>query len=141
MMATILSGYFQWCFRVSAVSFLIVSWGSSVWVVWSVFVKLQVAVFPAVSRSYFCVGVFHGDILLFMSCSILGNVLVAISNFQLSLYLYYYLLLFSLCIHVQCFCNCNCHIPLCLYLYIYIYIYIYIYTIHVSVCVYVCVPA
>ena len=96
MVATI-SGCLQWFFRVSAVLFLGVSWGTLVWV--AVFIKLQATVFPAVSSCFqlllcWC---FPGDILLFRSSSILGHFLVAISYFYLSLYLYYHPLLFSLC--------------------------------------------
>ena len=94
MMATILSGYLQQFFRVSAVLFLGISWGHRFG--WAVFIKFQGTVFhPALSSQSFCVGVFSGDILLFRSGSILGHFLVSISYFYLLLYLYYYPLLFS----------------------------------------------
>ena len=58
MVATILSGYLQWFFRVSAALFQGVSWRHQRRSV--VFIKLQASVFPAVSSQYFCVGVFLG---------------------------------------------------------------------------------
>ena len=56
MMATILSGYLQWFFRVSTVLFLGVSWRHQCGC--TVFVKLQATVFPAISSQCFCVSVF-----------------------------------------------------------------------------------
>ena len=58
MMATILSGYLQQFFRVSAVLLLGVSWRHRCG--WAVFIKLQATVFPAISSQCFCVGVFLG---------------------------------------------------------------------------------
>ena len=57
-MATILSGYLQWFLRVSAVLFLGVSWRHRCG--WTVFIKLQATVFPAISSQCFCVGVALG---------------------------------------------------------------------------------
>ena len=56
MMATILSGYLQWFFRVSAVLFLGVSWRHRCG--WAVFIQLQATVFPAISSQCSCAGVF-----------------------------------------------------------------------------------
>ena len=58
MMATILSGYLQWFFRVSAVLVLGVSWGQRCRC--ADFTKLQATMFPALSSQCFCVGVFLG---------------------------------------------------------------------------------
>ena len=101
MMATILSGYLQQFFRVSAVLLLGVSWRHRCG--WAVFIKLQATVFPAISSQCFCVGVFLGISYYLGAAFFQGIFLVANSYFNLLLYLF-----------VQSFLNVldfyNCHI-------------------------------
>ena len=98
MIAILLSGYFQWFFRMSVLLFLGVPWGTLVWV--GCFYKvLYHRVSSCIQVVLLCL-CFPEDMLLFRSGSILGHFLVAISYFYLSLQLYYDLPLFNLCVQV-----------------------------------------
>ena len=87
MVATILCGYLQQFFKVSAVLFLGVSWGTQVLV--GCFYKVVDHLVTSCIQLVLLCWCFPGDILLFSSSSILGHFVVAISYFHLSLYLNY----------------------------------------------------
>ena len=91
MMATILSGYLQQFFRVSAVLLLGVSWRH--WCGWAAFIKLQATVFPEISSQCFCVGVFLGI------CYYLGAALFqGIFQWLNLTFIYYYIYIIHFCL-------------------------------------------
>ena len=91
MMATILSGYLQQFFRVSAVLLLGVSWRHRCG--WAVFIKLQATVFPAISSWCFCVGVFLG-----ISYYLVAAVFQGIFQWLILTFIYYYIYIIHFCL-------------------------------------------
>ena len=104
MMATILSGYLQQFFRVSAVLLLGVSWRH--WCGWAAFIKLQATVFPEISSQCFCVRVFLGI------CYYLGAALFqGIFQWIILTLIYYYIYIIHLClVFLTSFDFHKCHI-------------------------------